>query len=356
MQKLNYFLGLLLCLVSITAARQSLYVQNLKFLPPCENNPIDESTGNFKCMVKTGAECFALCQEHGCFEWSFTSFMASTDTQLHQHYRCRIGPTLEPGSGLGLASVAEAATVSVNVGFTHRSNSCLVPGQLVKTKRLSHRTTDWKVLAAVSFGCHDYHQESRLSLYTPTTTINTDPVYTYARLASLRLASSFSSPIPLASAFDAPPEPRHLNRPASSASHILKQTHLRKWPWLKDFSQLLFFSFSFRLSHLVDALHTLLSLLLHLLLFISASYYVHGLKFSRPCENNTYDEMTGNFKCTVPTGAECFQLCQQYGCYEWSFSSFMPSTDTQVRDHFRCRCIQDICLYNYVRARDRDYE
>ncbi|KAL5104639.1 hypothetical protein TcWFU_002954 [Taenia crassiceps] len=101
------------------------------------------------------------------------------------------------------------------------------------------------------------------------------------------------------------------------------------------------------------------SLLLLLIPFVSTrrpSYYVHGLKFSRPCENNTYDEMTGNFKCTVPTGAECFLLCQQYGCYEWSFSSFMPSTDTQVRDHFRCRCIQDICLYNYVRARDRDYK
>ncbi|CDS37945.1 expressed conserved protein [Echinococcus multilocularis] len=100
----------------------------------------------------------------------------------------------------------------------------------------------------------------------------------------------------------------------------------------------------------------LISVLIPLISARRPSYYVHGLKFSRPCENNTYDEMTGNFKCTVPTGAECFQLCQQYGCYEWSFSSFMPSTDMHVRDHFRCRCIQDICLYNYVRVRDRDYE
>ncbi|KAL5104751.1 hypothetical protein TcWFU_008517 [Taenia crassiceps] len=60
------------------------------------------------------------------------------------------------------------------------------PGSWLK-KRPSHRTTDWKVLAAVSFGCHDYHQESRLSLYTPTTTtINTDPVYTYVHVEERR--------------------------------------------------------------------------------------------------------------------------------------------------------------------------
>lgn len=47
---------------------------------------------------------------------------------------------------------------------------------------------------------------------------------------------------------------------------------------------------SFLPSFLQQAHSTLYSLLLHLLLFISASYYVHGLKFSRPCENNTYDE------------------------------------------------------------------
>ncbi|KAM7539146.1 hypothetical protein Aperf_G00000054517 [Anoplocephala perfoliata] len=107
------------------------------------------------------------------------------------------------------------------------------------------------------------------------------------------------------------------------------------------------------------------SFLLHLLLLpfifqlVSArrtTFYVHGLKFSRPCVNNTYDEYTGNFKCTVETGAQCFKLCQQYGCYEWSFSSFMPSRDENPREHYRCRCIQDICLYNYVRVRDRDYE
>ncbi|VDM18729.1 unnamed protein product [Hydatigera taeniaeformis] len=280
MQKLYYFLGLLLCLISLTTARQSLYVQNLKFLPPCENNPIDESTGNFKCMVKTGAECFALCQEHGCFEWSFTSFMASTDTQLHQHYRWRrIGPTLESGSGLGFASIAEAATAFVIVGFTHQSDPCLVPGQLVKKSGYHSERRTGKFLRRSASGAMTTIK-SPDCLYTPTATINTDPVYTR---------------------------------------------------------------------------HSTLCPLLHHLLFISANYYVHGLKFSRPCENNTYDEMTGNFKCTVPTGAECFQLCQQYGCYEWSFSSFMPSTDTQVRDHFRCRCIQDICLYNYVRVRDRDY-
>ncbi|CDS37946.1 expressed protein [Echinococcus multilocularis] len=132
MRKFYCFLGLLFVLVSFTTARQSLYVKNLKFLPPCENNSIDESTGNFKCMVKTGAECFTLCQQHGCFEWSFTSFMASTDTQLHPHYRCRIGPTLESGSGSGSAPVAETATVSVNVGSIHRPDPCHVSGGWVK--------------------------------------------------------------------------------------------------------------------------------------------------------------------------------------------------------------------------------
>lgn len=64
---------------------------------------------------------------------------------------------------------------------------------------------------------------------------------------------------------------------------------------------------------------------------------------------------TGNFKCMVKTGAECFALCQEHGCFEWSFTSFMASTDTQLHQHYRCRCVQNICLYNYVRAKDRAY-
>lgn len=112
---------------------------------------------------------------------------------------------------------------------------------------------------------------------------------------------------------------------------------------------------------------------------IAVSYYVPQIKFSKPCEHNTIDPskyspfkmlnirywskilnfclilVTGNFKCMVRTGAECFELCQQHGCFEWSFTSFMASTDSRIHDHYRCRCVQNICLYNYVRERDRDY-
>uniref|UniRef100_A0A5K3FC02 Secreted protein n=1 Tax=Mesocestoides corti TaxID=53468 RepID=A0A5K3FC02_MESCO len=103
-----------------------------------------------------------------------------------------------------------------------------------------------------------------------------------------------------------------------------------------------------------------LSYILGLLLCLTVatarrSLYVPNLKFSKPCENNKIDEATGNFKCMVTTGAECFKLCQAYGCYEWSFTSFMPSTSTRIHHHYRCRCAQNICLYNYVRAKDRDY-
>ncbi|VDN16510.1 unnamed protein product, partial [Dibothriocephalus latus] len=60
---------------------------------------------------------------------------------------------------------------------------------------------------------------------------------------------------------------------------------------------------------------------------------------------------TGNFLCLVPTGKECFELCQQHHCNEWSAFNFMYSKDTRIRRRYACRCVRpfNMCLYNYVR-------
>ncbi len=68
-----------------------------------------------------------------------------------------------------------------------------------------------------------------------------------------------------------------------------------------------------------------------------------------------YFKGTGNWLCMVKTGRQCFEMCHSMGCHEWSFTSFMASTDSQEREHYRCRCAEGVCLYNYVRIEDRAY-
>ncbi|VDD75582.1 unnamed protein product [Mesocestoides corti] len=301
---LSYILGLLLCL-TVATARRSLYVPNLKFSKPCENNKIDEATGNFKCMVTTGAECFKLCQAYGCYEWSFTSFMPSTSTRIHHHYRCRCAQNIclynyvrakDRDYTSGRGTTADRPTRAC--GF--RAHLGQVTTTKVKNQRLPanpHSTsltlalTPWKEVA-IELRATRVLEEHQLGFH-------------------LHIRKKDLSP-----------------PPAPMGRMVAVQLLL-----------------------IVTFLHPTIALTFPR----RQSLYVQGLKFSRPCENNVYDEATGNFKCMVTTGAECFKLCQQHDCFEWSFSSFMASTDTQPRLHYRCRCIQDICLYNYVRARDRDY-
>ncbi|VDL26915.1 unnamed protein product [Hymenolepis diminuta] len=117
-----------------------------------------------------------------------------------------------------------------------------------------------------------------------------------------------------------------------------------------------------RSTNILSNIFILLPLLLPLFLVPISAYrfkfFDDEFKFSRPCKNNTYDPYTGNFRCTVKTGEECFQLCQQQGCFEWSFISFMASTDRIVRENHRCRCNPgtSICFYTYIPYYNRDYE
>ncbi|BHF80958.1 hypothetical protein SprV_0702409300 [Sparganum proliferum] len=85
---------------------------------------------------------------------------------------------------------------------------------------------------------------------------------------------------------------------------------------------------------------------------VSRSRYKRKLLFSPPCPDEGYrfDKETGNFLCLVPTGKECFELCQKHHCNEWSAFNFMYSKDTKIRHRQACRCVRpfNMCLYNYV--------
>ncbi|CAH8438680.1 unnamed protein product [Heterobilharzia americana] len=85
-----------------------------------------------------------------------------------------------------------------------------------------------------------------------------------------------------------------------------------------------------------------------------------GLKFTRPCPNENYrfHNATGNFMCVVPTAKKCFELCQELGCNEWYFMSFVPSGSEEIKKYHRCRCFPEyhMCFYNSVPRRYRDFE
>ncbi|RTG85746.1 uncharacterized protein DC041_0006053, partial [Schistosoma bovis] len=50
---------------------------------------------------------------------------------------------------------------------------------------------------------------------------------------------------------------------------------------------------------------------------------------------------TGNFMCVVPTAKKCFELCQELGCNEWYFMSFVPSGSEEIKKYHRCRCFPE---------------
>ncbi|CAI2722549.1 unnamed protein product [Schistosoma spindalis] len=84
------------------------------------------------------------------------------------------------------------------------------------------------------------------------------------------------------------------------------------------------------------------------------------LKFTRPCpeKNYRFHNATGNFMCVVPTAKKCFELCQELGCNEWYFMSFVPSGSEEIKKYHRCRCFPEyhMCFYNSVPRRYRDFE
>ncbi|CAH8432637.1 unnamed protein product [Schistosoma margrebowiei] len=84
------------------------------------------------------------------------------------------------------------------------------------------------------------------------------------------------------------------------------------------------------------------------------------LKFTRPCPEKNYQfhNATGNFMCVVPTAKKCFELCQELGCNEWYFMSFVPSGSEEIKKYHRCRCFPEyhMCFYNSVPRRYRDFE
>ncbi|VDK79950.1 unnamed protein product [Dibothriocephalus latus] len=89
------------------------------------------------------------------------------------------------------------------------------------------------------------------------------------------------------------------------------------------------------------------------------SQYVDPIYYRPPCpeENYDLDNETGNFRCAVPTAAECFELCQELGCNEWSFLSFVSSTSTEKLEHRRCRCVPEFnyCMYTFIPSKLRLY-
>ncbi|BHF69748.1 hypothetical protein SprV_0301279400 [Sparganum proliferum] len=90
-----------------------------------------------------------------------------------------------------------------------------------------------------------------------------------------------------------------------------------------------------------------------------SSQYVDPIYYRPPCpeENYDLDNETGNFRCAVPTASECFQLCQELGCNEWSFLSFVSSTSTEKLEHRRCRCVPEFnyCMYTFIPSKFRLY-
>ncbi|CAH8448167.1 unnamed protein product [Heterobilharzia americana] len=83
---------------------------------------------------------------------------------------------------------------------------------------------------------------------------------------------------------------------------------------------------------------------------LTKEYRNDRIKFFKPCPeyNYKYDDVTGNFICTVPTAKKCYELCQQYGCNDWPFHMPVSLKNEISRDGYRCRCLKEYktCLYN----------